>query len=105
MADIIHSRGRRTFVAQRDIAVGQNVAKKIRKALSKSDELAAIITPASLDSQWVYNEMLTFWFQKKPRIIILYGVKKKQVFKKFSHLLEDSKIISIDEIDTYFDEL
>jgi hypothetical protein len=72
IADVAKARGVRVFMSKKEHASGDIWDDRLREALIGSRELAVLITPNSLESQWVTTEWGAAWaLQKRITPILL----------------------------------
>lgn len=75
-AQVIHEKlvkaGARVFMAPKSLRAGDDFADKIRKSLTGSSELWVILSPSSLNSEWVTTEWGAAWVLQKLIVPILF---------------------------------
>lgn len=64
LARDVESLGVEVWLDEREIKVGDSIAKKVQDGLDRSDVLALWITPAALASEWVLEEWQTKFVQQ-----------------------------------------
>jgi hypothetical protein len=68
----IEATGASTFRDDRDINGGDDIPEEIRRQIKLSKEIVVLLTPDSVDRQWVILEVGAAWgWSKRMRIIIL----------------------------------
>jgi hypothetical protein len=97
----LNNLGIETFLDEKDIKTGESINDKIQDNLSDSDDLLILISPASVDSQWVLIELGGAIALKKNIIPILLYVGANDIPKPISKLLGRD----INEIDKYYEEI
>lgn len=90
------------------IKFGDNIADNVKENLNNCSEMCLILTPESIDSQWVAAEYGAMWAMGKTVIPILIGLTKAQLPDIFSqkHCIifktpEEFKEDANGELDTY----
>jgi hypothetical protein len=61
MARLIEDSGASAFINVCDIRKGDRIEERIREELPKCDELIALLTPWSVDRNWVWTEIAAAW--------------------------------------------
>jgi hypothetical protein len=72
ISNMLRDVGRTCFLAERSIEPGEYWGDRIRKALQSCKELWVLVSPDSLNSEWVKTELDIAWGLEKPRVPILY---------------------------------
>jgi hypothetical protein len=68
----IEGTGATSFRDDRDIRGGDDIPEEIRRQIKQSNEIVVILTPESVDRQWVTLEVGAAWgWSKKMRILML----------------------------------
>lgn len=57
MARLVEQAGAEAFIDIFDIKKGDRIEERIREELPKCDELVALLTPWSVDRNWVWTEI------------------------------------------------
>jgi hypothetical protein len=91
----------RVFVAGLDLQGGDVWSEGIRKALTTSRELAVLMTPASLNSQWVATEWGSAWVLQKRIVPIILQVAPAQLPER----LKQHEVVDFHNFRTYLDQL
>jgi len=63
--EAILARGKKAFLSKKSLKAGEDFADKIRTALVSSRELWLLVSPNSLDSDWVISEWGAAWALEK----------------------------------------
>ncbi len=90
-----------TFLDEKDIKTGESIDIKIQENLSQCDDLLILITPASVNSQWVLIELGGAIALKKNIIPILMHVGVNDIPSVINKLLGRD----INEIEKYYAEI
>lgn len=56
-----------------DIASGEAIGDKIKDLITSADVMVALVSPRSINNQWVQVEIGAAWALKKPVVIVLVG--------------------------------
>jgi hypothetical protein len=70
--EAILARGKKAFLSKKSLKAGEDFADKIRTALVSSRELWLLVSPNSLDSDWVISEWGAAWALEKRIVPILH---------------------------------
>src|SRR6266436_5880042 len=87
----IEGTGATSFRDDRDIQGGDDIPEEIRRQIKQSKEIVVILTPESVDRQWVILEVGAAWgWSKRIRILLImfhvsvdpipYMIKNKRAF-------------------------
>ena len=98
--DSIISAGGKAFLSVKSLRAGDDFAEEIRKALNASAEVWLLLTPASLQSEWVITERGAAWALGKRIVPILLSCAPVDVpdlvrklhyvdFSKYPELIKD----------------
>lgn len=99
----IESVGAQTFRDDRDIQGGDDIPGEIRRQIKHSKEMLVLLTPESIDRQWVTLEVGAAWgWSKQIRIIILMCHVRVDPIPE---MIKNKKAISLNEFDHYTYEL
>lgn len=95
--------GATTFRDDRDIDGGDDIPEIIRRQIIRSNEVVVLLTPESVDRQWVLLEVGAAWGRKQnARIIaVLCHVEVDTI----PDLIKSKKAVPINLFDEYLDEL
>ena len=107
MAGLIERAGAKAFIDIFDIKKGDRIEARVRQGLDQSAELVALLTPWSVDRNWVWTEMAGAWMQQKRYIGVLYGLTLGEIERDRGGLaiLAPTNILALDEFDGYIEEL
>ncbi len=70
--EALQQAGRACFLAEKTLKPGDNFTEVIREALNGTKELWLLVSPDSVESEWVQNEYSAAWALKKKIIPILF---------------------------------
>jgi hypothetical protein len=101
IAKDIDQLGAGTFLDEKDIKTGESIDNKIQENLIKCQDVLILISPASINSQWVLIELGGAIALKKNIIPILLYVGVNDIPFAINKLLGRD----INEIDKYYEEL
>ena len=82
----IEKAGGTVFLAKKSLEPGEDFAERIRAALYSCRELWLLVSPSSLNSQWVITEWGAAWVLKKPTVPILHRCKPQDLPARLSQL-------------------
>lgn len=107
IAKEIANRGAKPFLDEADINVGAEFEEDIREFLERATELLVLFTPWSFERPYVWAEIGAAWIRRIPIVVILHGVSAKdfQAHPNAPVFLKKRDMITINEVDTYFDQL
>jgi hypothetical protein len=92
-----------TFRDDRDIDGGDDIPDRIRSQIKKSRELVVLLTPKSVNRQWVLLEVGAAWgWSKKLRITTVMCHVDSDALPE---MLKSKKAISINDIPTFLSQL
>ena len=80
----------------------------ILAALEKAAELVLVLaTPWALERPYVWLEIGAAWIRRLPIVVVLHGVTAAEFQEKsrMPNLLKQRKLIDINAVDRYFEEL
>ena len=99
--------GGRPFLDEADIDVGDEFDDAIREFLDRADELLVLFTPWSLERPYVWTEIGAAWIRRIPIVVVLHGLSRRefQVLPNAPVFLKKRDIVSLNDIDQYFDQL
>jgi predicted nucleotide-binding protein len=103
LCEKIETTGATTFRDDRDIHGGDDIPDEIRRQIRKSKEIVVVLTPESINRQWVILEVGAAWgWSKRMRIIIfMCHVSVDPI----PDMIKNKKAMSLNEIDSYLSEL
>ena len=90
-----------TFRDDRDIDGGEQIPERLLTELAACDECLVLVTPASIERQWVIAEISIAYAFRKRIVPILYHADIGKVFSP----IRDNRGYQLDEIDGYLDNL
>ncbi len=107
MARLIGDAGAEPFIDIFDIAKGDRIDDRVREGLGACNELVALLTPWSVDRNWVWTEIASAWIMKKRFVAVLYGLTLREIDSERggAACLSATNIATIDEFDAYMQEL
>lgn len=107
MARLISDVGARAFVDIFDVAKGDRIEDRIREELPLCQELVALITPWSVERNWVWTEIASAWILRKRFVAVLYGISLQEIADRHggAACLSTTNIAMLDEFDDYVREL
>lgn len=103
----ITAHGASTFLDEAEIQVGADFEEKILEFLDRVDELVVLLTPWALDRPYVWAELGAAWSRRIPIIGLLHGLTAIELQSKpgIPVLLKKRDLISLNDIDTYLQQL
>jgi hypothetical protein len=86
---------------------GDRIEEKVREGLTACSELVALLTPWSVDRNWVWSEIAGAWVLGRRYVGVTYGVTLQQIEHDHggSAMLAPTNVITLDELDRYLREL
>lgn len=100
ISEDLNNLGIETFLDEKDILTGESIDDAIGQHLIESDELLVIISPASLNSQWVFVEIGGAKALSKRLVPILFHVGANELPSILTRYLARD----INDIETYYNE-
>ena len=99
----IEDTGASTFRDDRDISGGDDIPEEIRRQIKQSKEIVVLLTPESVNRQWVILEVGAAWgWSKRMRItLIRYHVSVDPI----PDMIKNKKAISLNDFDDYTSDL
>lgn len=95
--------GATTFRDDRDIAGGDDIPEEIRRQIKQSREMVVLLTPDSVDRQWVLLEVGAAWgSSKRARITV---VMNHVSVDPIPDMIKNKKAIRLNDFDHYLHEL
>jgi nucleoside 2-deoxyribosyltransferase len=96
-----------TFIDVYDVKKGDDIESRIFDELPRCDELVVLLTPWSVDRNWVWVEMGAARALGKRVIAVLYQVRLEDIdaSKGGVTFLRSKNVLEINDLDAYFDEL
>lgn len=108
MARLIEDVGATPFIDIFDVKKGERIESKIQQGLGEADELVALLTPWSVERNWVWAEIGGAWASGKLYVGVLYGLTMEEIEKNKGGLAvfaPTNLCVAIDEFDAYLLEL
>jgi len=107
MASLISAAGAEPFVDFYDIKKGDRILDKVEQGIREANELVALLTPWSIDRNWVWVEIASAWGQGKRYTGVLYGLSIEKIDKEHGGvaILGPTNLASLDEFDDYLSDL
>jgi len=107
MARLISDVGARPFIDIFDIKSGDRIEGKIQLGLGEANELVALLTPWSVDRNWVWIEIAAAWALHKRYVGVLYGLTTSEIEKDRGGMaiLASTNVVAIVDFDDYIHEL
>jgi hypothetical protein len=107
MARLISDVGATPFVDFFDIKRGDRIELEIQRGLAEANELVALLTPWSVDRNWVWAEIAAAWALRKRYLGVLYGLTITEIEKDRGGLamLAPTNLVALDEFGDYIREL
>ena len=105
--NIRNQAGAEVFIDIFDIKSGDRIEDKVHEGLVGCNELLSLLTPWSVDRNWVWSEMAAAWALRKRYVGVMYGLTLEQIDKDHGGLamLSPTNVISLNDLDGYFNEL
>lgn len=79
---LIEEKGRgrvSVFLYEKSIEGGQSISEEVRRNIRECDEFVVLLTPSSVDRQWVMNEVGAAWMVEKKIVAILDKVSPRNL--------------------------
>jgi hypothetical protein len=108
MARLIEDVGATPFIDIFDVKKGDRIESKIQQGLGEANELVALLTPSSVERNWVWVEIGGAWALSKRFVVILHGLTMEDIKKEYGGLamLESTNLcVALNEFDDYLLEL
>jgi hypothetical protein len=106
MARLVRDVGAEPFIDIFDIKKGDRIEERIKEELPRCDELVALLTPWSVERNWVWAEIASAWILRKRFVAILYGLTIREVEDRGGMAcLSAVNVAIIDEFGDYISEL
>lgn len=107
MARLITEASAQPYIDVYDIKKGDRIEAKVQQGLEEASELVALLTPWSVDRNWVWAEMAGAWAMRKRYCGVLYGLTIADIEKSHGGLamLGVTNVASLDDFDDYIAEL
>jgi hypothetical protein len=95
--------GAATFRDDRDINGGDDIPEEIRRQIKQSMEIVVLLTPESINRQWVTLEVGAAWGHSKRMRIVL--VREHVSVDPIPDMIKNKKSIPLNDFDDYVTEL
>lgn len=107
IARAITESGATPFLDEAQIEVGADFEDDILAFLKKANELVVLLTPWALDRPYVWAELGAAWYRQIPVVALLLGVSATDLQERarVPGLLKRRNLVSLNEVDRYFEEL
>lgn len=95
------------FIDIFDIASGDRIEQRVKDGLTACTELVSLLTPWSVDRNWVWSEMAAAWALDKRYVGLTYGLTLDDIDKKHGGLaiLSPTNALELNDFDRYLREL
>lgn len=105
--NIVDRAGAEVFIDIFDIKSGDRIEQRVHAGLSGCSELISLLTPWSVDRNWVWSEMAGAWALRKRYVGVIYGLTLEQIERDHGGLamLSPTNVIGLNEFDAYLSEL
>ncbi len=103
LCEKIEAVGAVTFRDDRDIAGGDDIPEQIRRHIIRSNEMIVLMTPESVDRQWVLLEVGCAWGRRQNARII--AVLCHVDVDNIPNIIRSKKAVQINSFDEYLQEL
>lgn len=105
MAALIEERcqtyGVKTFLDEKDMAIGESIRESIRKNIQECDEFLVLLSRYSIDRPWVLIEIGAAWVLGKRIITIIDKVTPEEM----PDIITPYKAIDLNDFDKYLEQL
>jgi len=107
MARLVQENGAYAFIDIFDIKKGDRIEERVRDGLEACDELVALLTPWSVDRNWVWAEISSAWILRKRCVGVLYGVTVDDIEDNHGGMacLAPTNLVALDDYDDYISEM
>jgi hypothetical protein len=107
MARLVQEVGATPFIDIFDLKKGDRIEERIREELPRCNELVALLTPWSVERNWVWTEIAAAWIMRKRFVAVLYGLTFDEVDSERggAACLSVTNVATLDEFDAYITEL
>jgi TIR domain len=95
------------FIDIFNVLSGDRIEEKVRDGLSACSELVSLLTPWSVDHNWVWSEIAGAWALRKRYVGVMYGLTLEKIEKDHGGLaiLSPTNVINLSDLDKYLKEL
>ncbi|HEU4454951.1 MAG TPA: toll/interleukin-1 receptor domain-containing protein [Longimicrobium sp.] len=107
IAEKIRELGARTFLDETDIAIGEDFEARILKEIQSCDEFLVLLTPWSLDREYVLSEIGAAAVKCMPIIGVVYGWGADELGAKLvlPPFVGKRNLVDLNDLDRYLREL
>jgi hypothetical protein len=107
MARLIEEAGATPFIDIFDIKAGDRIAERVLEGTRNSRELVALLTPWSVDRNWVWAEIASAWALGKRFVGVTYGITIEEIEKNHGGMacLGPTNLIALDDFDDYIRQM
>jgi hypothetical protein len=99
----IEAIGASTFRDDRDINGGDDIPEEIRRQIKQSREMVVLLTPKSVDRQWVLLEIGAAWgWRKNFRVV---AILDHVDISPIPEMIKSKKVIYINDFENYLNEI
>jgi TIR domain-containing protein len=106
-SNIRNDAGAEVFIDIFNIQSGDRIEERVHKGLIGCAELISLLTPWSVDRNWVWSEMAGAWALRKRYVGVIYGLTLEQIDRDHGGLamLAPTNVINLNDLDIYLGEL
>ena len=106
-SNIRNETGAEVFIDIFNIQSGDRIEERVHTGLIVCTELISLLTPWSIDRNWVWSEMAGAWALKKRYVGVIYGLTLEQIDRDHGGLamLAPTNVINLNDFDIYLGEL
>ena len=106
-SNIVARTGAEVFLDIFDVKSGDRIEEKVHAGLTGCSELVSLLTPWSVDRNWVWSEIAAAWALRKRYVAVMYGLTLDEIEKNHGGLaiLSPTNVITLNEFDDYLNEL
>jgi hypothetical protein len=103
LCERIENTGATTFRDDRDINGGDDIPEEIRRQIKQSKEIVVLLTPESINRQWVILEVGAAWgWSKRMRITL---IREHVAVDPIPDMIKNKKAIPLNDFEDYVNEL
>ncbi|RNJ50267.1 toll/interleukin-1 receptor domain-containing protein [Methylocystis hirsuta] len=107
MARLVADAGGSPFIDIFDIEIGDRIAERVLEGTRECRELVALLTPWSVERNWVWAEIAAVWALGKRFVGVTYGVTIEEIEKNHGGMafLGATNLVALDDFDGYISQL
>ncbi len=107
MARLVEANGASAFINIFDIKKGDRIEERVREGVENCHELVALLTPWSVERNWVWTELSAAWALRKRYVGVLYGLTIEEIEKNHGGMacLGPTNVIALDDYEEYIREM